>query len=154
MKELQEALDSKDTDRKKVLRRLKHTRDELALLSEQLEELQRRYARAGGGHDGDTPWGTTATGLGRTGIRSQRAGLHLSIAIATAALWWYYGQDAPAVHRKLAITVLSPVYIAYFRVVSGLGGNATQAAMMACTAWFLVGFVVAHKLSHMQYYLE
>ena len=109
--ELQEDLEAKDSDKKKILRKLKQTRQEASVLAEQLTEAveaaPRRHGEDACGNGRAHAYGAGGGGGGRSPVTL--AGLHFSVVTLVAAVWWFVQHDHPAVQRKLLFAVLFPV---------------------------------------------
>lgn len=131
LKDLQEALDANEGDKKKALRCLKKTRMQLDELTEELSQLQAAAPPQSSGppHHPQTSY----------------AGLHFSAAVLLAAVWWFYQQDIPGLQRKLLTVFLFPLCWVY--ITHGLSGGRRQTFSLLpiyCLSWFLVGFIAAH----------
>ncbi|PRW56400.1 divinyl chlorophyllide a 8-vinyl- chloroplastic [Chlorella sorokiniana] len=133
LKEMQEALDSTEGDKRKALRSLKKARLELDLLSEELAQLQ-----AGHGPRNGTVPGSSLGGLG--GGQLSRAGLHWSMALLLLLSTWFYTQDFSSVQRKLVFTSLFPVTWVWL-TTAVLQWRPRAALHLYCACWclFLAG---------------
>ena len=166
IRELQEELDAKDSDRKKALRKLKSTKTEIEVLNERLTALQAAYqatvTTTAGHADSDDVYGagdhqntnqgfeyknSTSSSIGSIGV-------HLTVLSAAAAVWWFSQLDHAALHWKLVFSMFFPLLWAYVSWMaakessSGSGRSRRKEVplLMLCAAWFLVGFAVALSL--------
>lgn len=143
IRELQEDLDAKDSDRRKALRKLRTTRDEINALGERLAEAQAAYgaSAAAVGDDGGGSGALPGRGLG----------VHATVVAATAAVWAFSQSDHAALHWKLVFTMFFPllwVYVSWLAAAAGGGGggSARPPLLLLGGAWFLVGFATALTL--------
>jgi len=174
IRELQEELDTKDSDRKKALKKLRSTKNEIEVLTEKLTELQTAYHSSitDEGHQGTEKEGYIGTGghynrpsLSSKGSRSiGSVGVHATILFAAAAVWWFSQTDHAALHWKLVFSIFFPLLWAYVSWMAskdststgnssnnaGVGYNSKKESplLVLCSAWFLVGFAVALSLGH------
>jgi hypothetical protein len=124
IRELQEELDTKDSDRKKALKKLRSTKNEIEVLTERLTELQAAYHATitGGRHQEEEEEYNGAGGHYRrhsslsTGSKSvsiARVGVHVTILSAAFAVWWFSQTDHAALHWKLVFSMFFPLLWAY-----------------------------------------
>lgn len=172
IRELQEELDTKDSDRKKALKKLRSTKNEIELLTERLTELQAAYhASITGGRHHDTEEDYTGAGghyirpsLDSKGSRRLGSvGVHATVLSAVGAVWWFSQTDHAALHWKLVFSMFFPLlwaYVSWMAVKEGIRGNSSSNSsnaersirhresplLLLCAAWFLVGFAVALSL--------
>lgn len=141
LKEMQEALDATEGDKKKCLRNLKKSRLQMDLLEEELAQL--KAAGPAGGGSGMSPVAAVGGGMNPP-VQLTTTGLHFSFAMLVAAVWWFYQQDFPGIQRKLVLTVLFP--FAWVYISAGLTHKRPPALLhLYCGCWFLAGFIAAHK---------
>ena len=171
IRELQEELDMKNGDRRKALKKLKITKDEIASLTEQLEHVQRAYelqekdyihtpSQYDNNNDQYQYRHSTIPSL----YSSSSLQVHCTMILTALAVWWFsQGDNHAAVHWKLVFSLFFPLlwgYVSWMTSSSssssswssaeGLragghpGGKGTRVPMvlLAC-AWFLIGFCVA-----------
>lgn len=104
IRELQDELESKDSDRRKAIRKLKSNKEEIAQLTDQLMELQRAY-NEGMSQDG-------VQRLDSSGISTARQSsvvVHATFAVVAASLWWFSQGNHAALHWKLVFSLFFPV---------------------------------------------
>ena len=143
IRELQEELDAKDTDRKKALKKLRATKEEIALLSDQLAELQSVYegtSNGGGGHGGSS---SELAVVGSSFL------VHGTMLATSTAVWWFSQVDHAALHWKLVFSFFFPLLWLYVsRITGGGGGNrGGPPLLLLASAWFLGGFAIALTLN-------
>lgn len=139
--ELQEVVEAKEGDKKKALRCLKKTRLEVELLAEQLaqiQDMQDVQGAVGGSKGGGVALGSSG---GPAGGGLPMRGVHASVALLSAASWWYYTQEFPPLQRKLVFTILSPLAWVYLTTLLSFKANPTGMTLMLCCVWALLGFI-------------
>jgi hypothetical protein len=163
IRELQEELDTKDSDRKKALKKLRSTKNEIEVLTERLTDLQAAYQASitdninGGHHDQDADDDYQHTGAFSTSSpRIHSVGVHATMISAAGAVWFFSQTDHAALHWKLVFSMFFPLLWAY---VSWTATGEKYSSrnnkhrirrepplLMLCASWFLIGFAVALSL--------
>ena len=150
IRELQDELDAKDSDRKKALRKLKSTKDEINQLTGKLTHLQAAYESneanvAASLHSGRTP--TPATRSAPTAAVAAGISVHATVAAAAASVWWFSQTDHAALQWKLVFAMFFPLLWVY---VSWMAGDRRRRAgpplLLLTMTWFLIGFACALTL--------
>lgn len=155
IKELQDDIDAKNTDRRKAFRRLKHYKAELDTLTEQLTTLQREYADAVGVDPSQeyTP-GTNSS------IRENRytdfpssprknnntSVMHFSMGVTILSIWWFVQTEHPSILWKLLFAMFFPLLWLY---VSWLMDSSRheRPLFLLCASWFITGFVASQRVA-------
>jgi hypothetical protein len=172
IRELQEELDAKDSDRKKALRKLKSTKNEIEVLTDRLTELQAAYqatittpggAGRGGANEGEYTHQhenidhSPSTSSTSTKSMNNVVGVHVTVLLSAGAVWWFSQIDHAALHWKLVFSMFFPLLWAYVSWTAA-GESSTNSGsgsprkrretplLMLCAAWFLIGFAVALSL--------
>lgn len=140
IRELQEELDAKDSDRKKALRKLRVTKDEIASLTDRLAELQAAYESTNG-EGGSNHGGRGVPTNGGSFL------VHTSVIATSAAVWWFSQIDHAALHWKLVFSMFFPLLWIYVSWVAGGGNRRGYPMLLLMSAWFLAGFAVALTLN-------
>jgi hypothetical protein len=146
IRELKEDLDAKDTDRRRALKKLKHTKEEIAVLSESLSMLRRQYekdsteheqlvfdakkkeAKEGGGHD------------------QYRTVVHVSFGLLALVFWLFSRTDTGVLEWKIVMSVFFPIIWMYFsQVVFGGYGHGMRSVhiVLLSSMWGMIGFIAA-----------
>jgi hypothetical protein len=171
VKELQEELETRDTDRKRALRKLRSTRNEIEVLTEKLTELQTAHqatiSRGGAGKMNQEQYQDLDYSLSTNTSNSSMisVGVHVTVLCSAGAVWWFSQTDHAALHWKLVLFMFFPLLFAYVSWLTAVestrstsSGSSSVAAhgsynrkreaplLMMCALWFLVGFAVALSL--------
>lgn len=165
VQELQESVDSKDSDKKKALKRLKHTKAEVELLQQQLGELQEEYFRSTGeAAERAAAMAAAAAAAGTAAAAPPAAGrhpspgmlvtsppsrvaLHGTMALLCALVWWFYQQPSHALQRKLVLTILFPVLWSYLSMLLSHRRMVSHPLLLYSVSWTLIGFVGGYMLT-------
>lgn len=107
IRELQDELESKDSDRRKAIRKLKSNKEEIAQLTDQLMELQRAYNEGMAQHGADSRLEPSSF----SDARQSSVLVHATFAVVAAALWWFSQGNHAALHWKLVFTLFFPVRV-------------------------------------------
>jgi hypothetical protein len=101
------------------------------------------------------PYGASAAAQQQPPAREASPwGLHLSMATLVASAVWFFRfhdswQGQPSLNRKLLLVVLGPLLWAYVSAVAGgPARRGVRSSAIHAAAWFLTGFVAAHKLAN------
>lgn len=106
IRELQDEIDTKEGDRKKALRKLKATKDEISQLSLQLTELHHNFEAQQDYYQlSNDPSGS----FKGTSTHQHAIIVHLTFAIMTSSLWWFCQADHAALQWKLVFSMYFPV---------------------------------------------
>ncbi|KAK9812841.1 hypothetical protein WJX72_004609 [[Myrmecia] bisecta] len=127
LQELQEEIDVRQREKKKVLVKLQRARGELVNYQEHLETVQQDTQQV------------------RVQARPSSWGVHASCLLAALCVTWFSYQDYPALERKLAATICFPVFWIWVASLAASTPNHRITAVLYCTCWFLIGFVSCHK---------
>jgi len=104
IRELQDDLDTKDSDRKRALRKLKATKEEISQLTGRMTVLQQEFQSNA----------TSRDSAGAGAHRSKAAtGTHLlvhgTVGLAIASVWWFAQSEHAALQWKLIFSMFFPV---------------------------------------------
>ena len=108
LKELHEQLDTKDMDRRKALKRLKSTKDEMEDLEERFDKLQQEALRHGNMLD------SQGSALGYFASPAASRGpfvTHVTFLVLAAVVWWFSTSEHPSIQWKLVFAMFFPVSI-------------------------------------------
>ena len=114
IREMQEELESKDSDRKKAIRKLRANKAELSQLTDSLQELQLAYQEGLAGRNDLGSEESKPKKAPQTKLRSGRlphvAGLvHATFACLALVIWWFSQKDHASLHWKLVFSCFFPV---------------------------------------------
>ena len=108
IREMQEDLDAKDSDRKKALKKLKSTKEEIALLSENLAAVRGEYEKGNANEHMDADGRQRAVdGMGQ-GL------IHASLLLLLGMLWLSSKQESGALQWKIVLSIIFPVRLFLF----------------------------------------
>lgn len=145
IRELQEDLDASDSDRKKALKNLRRTKEEISVLSDRLSTLRQEYEK-GAGAAQEEPGTVDVTVRRQTPMNSVVVHISFVVMVLTVSL---FSRRVPGggLPWKLVLSVFFPMTWIYFSSILGSPTYASQAILFLCSCWALNGFIFAHLVS-------
>lgn len=150
IRELQDDIESKDSDRKKALKKLRQTKEEISQLTERLNTMQQTYFQNTSRRRGDAvsqgieydDYDTQGNKY-PTATPNNPVQVHGTMALAALTVWWFAQSEHHSLHWKLTFSMFFPLlwsYVSWW--VSSSGSNSVPVVLLAL-AWALIGWCLA-----------
>lgn len=147
IRELKEDIEAKDTDRKKAMRKLKHTKEEINMLSENLSLLRKQYETDNVTMSEKNGRGVEdVVGSSRRFEKLMVTTIHISFLVTSAMMLSFSRSNHDGVLEwKIIMSIFFPIvwmYTSYvlFRTRSGASGTMWY-LLLLCSMWGIVGFM-------------
>ena len=145
IRELKEDLDAKDTDRRRALKKLKHTKEEIAVLSESLSMLRRQYEKDSTEQE-HMVFDAKKKEVQEGGHQQYRTVVHVSFGLLALMFWLFSRTDTGVLEWKIVMSVFFPIIWMYLsQVVFGgyVHGMNSVHIVLVSSMWGMIGFITA-----------
>lgn len=147
IRELKEDIEAKDTDRKKALKKLKHTKEEINLLSENLSLLRKQYEKDNAASEKNEYDGLPYNNF----ERFVQSTIHASVLLTVFMMLSFSRSDFDGVLEwKIVMSIFFPIVWMYTSYVvfqkRRLASGSLWHILLLCSTWVVIGFIACALL--------